>query len=90
MIEDKDNNYLNIEIPEDFKDQVSTIQVTPEFDIVIEVNGNTVIGSVEFKKINKKEVLDWKKTIEKIMTKLKEYRMRSYVTDQNSSLIIQT
>ena len=74
MIEDKDNNYLNIEIPEEcLKNQVSTIQVTSEFDLIIEVNGNTVIGNVEFKKTNKKEVLDWKKPIEKIMTKLKEY-----------------
>lgn len=72
MNEDEKNKYLNIEIPDKLKDQISMFKVTSEFDLIIGVNGKTVIGSVEFKKINKLEVLDWKKTIEKIMIKLKE------------------
>lgn len=40
--------------------------------MIIEVKGIPILGNIEFKKIDKREVLDWKKTLEKIMTKLKE------------------
>lgn len=68
---------LDIEISDELKGQVSSIKATPGLKIIIVVDGNLIIESIEFKKINRKEVLDWDNTIKKIMTKLKESRIES-------------
>lgn len=65
-------NNLVIDIPEDIKEQVSTIQLTPEFVAVIKVNEDIIESNIDFKKLGKQVILDWPKTVEKIMTKLKE------------------
>lgn len=72
MNKEKNNNYLNIEIPVDLKDKIKCIKLTPEFEIIIQFLEDIVIGKIEFKKIDRKSVVDWVKTIEKLMTKLRD------------------
>src|SRR5690349_5652986 len=64
-------NNLDIDIPEDIKEKVSAIQLTPELALIIKVNEDIIESNIDYKKLGKKITLDWPKTVEKIMNRLR-------------------
>lgn len=81
-------NDLNIEIPLDFRDNIS-IRIDPNCNILVEIidENKSLVSEIAFKKMNKEEIIDWSKTKKNLDSNLKESSVNS-VTNRKVSLLI--
>jgi hypothetical protein len=82
-------DYLNIEIPEDMKDTLTSLKLHDDFQISATIKGKDgpVFKSITLKKINKRTILDWEKTMTALISQLKESGIFGNSVNRISSLL---
>ncbi|MDN5847129.1 MAG: hypothetical protein L0H53_12750 [Candidatus Nitrosocosmicus sp.] len=89
MNQNTNSSSLGIEIPDDMKDIVSSIDILEDFQISATIKGKDgpVFKSIVLKKINKRLLLDWEKTMAILCSQLKESGVIGNSLNRMSSLL---
>lgn len=85
---DLDN--LNIEIPKDLENEIQYLQITLNYKILLKIKEQVFETFIEFKTEGKaNQIFDWEKTVDNMISKLKEGHINENITNKINILFIE-
>ncbi len=69
------NNTLSLSATEDIKEEIPSIQINSDYNIVFETIKGGSINGIVFKNLDNRKLIDWEKTQSKIKSSLKELNL---------------